>query len=247
MDGHQFDDLLRAALTSRRSLLGRALAAGGVLTGYELSEAKKKKKKKPCSPCKKRKKGKCKANLPDGTVCSGGNCLGGVCMPCGAGGDCLVFLTSATYQGDLGGLPGADAKCQGLAQDAGLPGSYRAWLSDATSAPVSRFVRSPGPYKLLNGVAIARNWDDLTDGSPLEATITVTETGGGPGDSLIAWTATQPNGTFTFGTAHCNNWSTNGNGPTGNFGAVDRLDTWSTVPVELVCVNRMHLYCFQQR
>ena len=246
MDGNQFDDLLRAAFASRRTLLGHALAAGSVFTGYEMTEAKKK-KKKPCSSCKKRKKGKCKANRPDGTACSGGSCVGGVCTPCGAGGDCLVFLTSVTYQGDLGGLAGADAKCQGLARDAGLPGSFRAWLSDATSVPASRFVRSPGPYKLINGVTIAANWDDLTDGSPLEASITVTETGGGPGNSLIAWSATQSDGTFTFGTEHCANWSTNANGPQGNFGAVDRLDGWSTVPTSLVCENRMHLYCFQQR
>ena len=149
--------------------------------------------------------------------------------------------------GGLGGLPGADAKCQGLAQAAGLPGSYRAWPSDATSAPVSRFARSPGPYILVNGVAIARSWDDLTDGSPLEDTITVTETGGGPGDSLFAWTATQPDGTFSFGTTHCNNGSTNANGPQGALGNIVSLTGWSTAPGELACVNRMHLYCFQQR
>lgn len=247
MDGQQFDDLLRAAFTSRRTLLGGMLAAGGAFSGHELAQAKKKKKKKQCPPCKKRKKGKCKGRQPDGVACPGGSCRSGACVPCGSGGDCLVFLSSSTYQGDLGGLTGADAKCQGLAQAAGLPGSYRAWLSDATSAPASRFVQSPGPYKLVNGVTIAANWADLTDGSPLAATITVTETGGGPGASLLAWTATQPNGTFVFGTEHCANWSTNGNGPAGNFGAVDRLDNWSTVPTSLVCVNRLHLYCFQQR
>jgi hypothetical protein len=81
MDGHQFDDLLRIALTSRRSVLGLALAFSGVITTHELAAAKKKKKnKKPCPPCKTRKHGKCKGTLPDGTGCSGGTCQGGSCL-----------------------------------------------------------------------------------------------------------------------------------------------------------------------
>jgi hypothetical protein len=77
MDGHQFDDLLRAALTSRRSVLGLVLAAGAAITSRDLTEARK---KKPCPPCKVRKKGKCKGTLPDGTACAGGTCQGGSCV-----------------------------------------------------------------------------------------------------------------------------------------------------------------------
>ena len=78
-DNSQFDALTRTLVTSgsRRTLLGLVAALG---FGVADAEAKKKKKKKPCPPCKKRKKGKCKATLPDGSACSGGTCQGGTCL-----------------------------------------------------------------------------------------------------------------------------------------------------------------------
>jgi hypothetical protein len=78
MDGHQFDQLLRTLVTSRRSIAGLVLVAGSAISGRELAEARK---KKPCPPCKKRKKGKCKAKLPNGTLCAGGTCQDGACSP----------------------------------------------------------------------------------------------------------------------------------------------------------------------
>jgi hypothetical protein len=42
----------------------------------------------------------------------------------------VIFLTSVSYAADLGGLPGADAKCRDLAAAVGLPGTFKAWLSD---------------------------------------------------------------------------------------------------------------------
>lgn len=78
MDAVQFDTLARS-LTSPRSRRG-ALAAvvGSALGAAALTETEA--KKKPCPPCKKRKKGKCKANLPDGTGCAGGSCQSGGCV-----------------------------------------------------------------------------------------------------------------------------------------------------------------------
>ena len=68
-------------------------------------------------------------------------------------------MTSTTYKaGDLGGLAGADAKCQARAMAAGLTGTFRAWLSDATNSPSSRFPQDAGPYLLVNGGLVANNW-----------------------------------------------------------------------------------------
>ncbi|MCA9638983.1 MAG: DUF4215 domain-containing protein, partial [Myxococcales bacterium] len=78
-----------------------------------------------------------------------------------------VFVTSTLYQGNLGGLAGADAKCQARAQAAGLPGTFLAWLSDNTNNPNTRFTKSMGPYVLVNGTKIANNYTDLTDGTLL--------------------------------------------------------------------------------
>ncbi|MCA9877979.1 MAG: hypothetical protein KC442_09355 [Thermomicrobiales bacterium] len=46
MDGRSFDNLLRSLTESRRSLVGSALAAGGIIAGLTSTEAKRKKKKK---------------------------------------------------------------------------------------------------------------------------------------------------------------------------------------------------------
>jgi hypothetical protein len=78
MDADRFDAIARAVRSGspRRTLLG--LGLGGVLAalGPDAIVAKK----KACPPCKKRKKGKCKANLPDGTACASGTCQGGSCV-----------------------------------------------------------------------------------------------------------------------------------------------------------------------
>ena len=83
---------------------------------------------------------------------------------CGEGGPCRVFVTSTEYGGIIGGLTGADTICQQLAEASNLSGTYKAWLSDSTDSPSTRFVRSTGPYQLVDGTRIAANWTSLTDG-----------------------------------------------------------------------------------
>jgi len=89
MDGSAFDRLTKtfSEPRSRRgvSRLVGVLALGGPLALVGAAEGAARKKKKPCPPCKKRKKGKCKASLPEGTSCidnagQGGTCVGGSCV-----------------------------------------------------------------------------------------------------------------------------------------------------------------------
>ncbi len=58
-----------------------------------------------------------------------------------------VFLTESTFTGNLGGVMGADAKCQAEAARASLPGEFRAWISDGVSSP-------------------QQDWPALVDGGP---------------------------------------------------------------------------------
>ncbi len=56
----------------------------------------------------------------------------------------------------MGGLVGADAACQQRAAVAGLTGTYKAWLADATSSPATRLTHHLGPYQLTTGVIPAQ-------------------------------------------------------------------------------------------
>ncbi len=121
----------------------------------------------------------------------------------------LVFVTSETYGGNLGGLPGADFKCNELASAAGLPGIYKAWIGAQTASPhevvANRFFRSSGPYLLVDGTIVATDWDDLTDGSLL-APINISETG--EIRSVEVWSNVAADGTRLgpLGSGSCSNW-----------------------------------------
>ena len=114
----------------------------------------------------------------EGVCCGDGTCCNGCCGEDGTCGACLVFATSTLRNGALGGLNGADAICQERAGAGGLPGTYRAWLSDGTGSPSTRFRRSGQGYRLPDAAqtSIATDWTDLTDGK-LRHAINVTELG----------------------------------------------------------------------
>lgn len=162
-------------------------------------------------------------------------------------GPCRVFLTSTTQDGNLGGLDGADAICQNLALAASLPGAYRAWLSDDAQSPATRFSQSNGPYHLLNGVAIASSWADLTDGT-LAAPITLAENGATFDDlGFRAWTNTRANGSGGgVQDENCAGWTSSANGSDGDEGQVTATNENWTDFASGTCNNLFHLYCFQQ-
>jgi hypothetical protein len=125
-----------------------------------------------------------------------------------------VFVTSTTYKaGDLGGLAGADAKCQARARAAALTGTFRAWLSDATASPSSRFSRDAGPYLLVNGGLVATSWLGLTSGT-LRHAINITELGtAAPTATIpdcttpIVWTNTGTDGMLADFGSTCGDWT----------------------------------------
>ena len=107
-----------------------------------------------------------------------------------------VFVTKASFISDMGGLAGADAKCQAEADDPAsiVPaGTYLPWLSDGTDSPDTRFTKSSHPYVLPDGTKIAENYTDLTDGSILHA-INVDATGAPVLGAQRFWTDTMTDG-----------------------------------------------------
>lgn len=164
----------------------------------------------------------------------------------------LVFITSQRYTGNLGGHEGADQKCQSSAQAANLPGIWRAWLSTYTSLADSRLAHSNVPYKLLNGVTVAANWNDLVD-QTLSSPINLTETGQMielENNNWNVWTNTWTSGSIYDTQSHltCNNFTSNDSSLTGRGGVSTSTDyTWTASErAGRPCNATAHLYCFQQ-
>lgn len=189
----------------------------------------------------------CGRDGADCTACPAGQvCRDGACGACGQGGPCLVFVTSSTHTGALGGLTGADAVCQNLAAAARLSGVYRAWLADATGAPATRFTRNPGPYRLVDGTKVAGSWTALTKGALAHA-IDQTETGQLARGAV--WSHVQPDGQAAASDRHCGNWTVSDVRQFGDFGSSTvKGESW-TASATVSCDGAgqpTRLYCFQQ-
>lgn len=272
MDTSAFAHLARS-LRTRRTFA----AALGVAALTNLSADAKKRRKKPCAKkcrdgCCTGKKGKCIRPAQqsktrcgtNGEICRTTNCAG-VCANCGCSADtapcptgqccrgdgacgaCLAFVSNTSYLGNLGGLAGADTKCQTSAAAANLPGVYLSWLSDPTGSPSTRFTRATAPYVLPDGSVIAQDWNALTDGS-LDHALNVTETGLTLSTETYVWTDTRVNGSLDSSTSHCNQWSQDTNAFEGNVGRTSATTgSWTRDGPAQCGYAKRRLYCFQQR
>ena len=72
----------------------------------------------------------------------------------------LVFVTSTTYRGDLGGLQAADARCRERARAANLRGTFVALLSSSTVDARTRLGTARG-WVRTDGRPFADTQDDL--------------------------------------------------------------------------------------
>jgi hypothetical protein len=174
-------------------------------------------------------------------------------LECGGSSSRCVFVTSSTHDGNLGGLAGADAICQGLASSSGslaARGTYKAWLSSSDVSAGDRLAHSAVPYKLVDGTEVASDWVDLTDGT-LTHSISITE-GGSPlsGSTERVWTNTQADGAlhFTQGGLNCVSWTQeSGGGLTGVAGFLSSTGSdWTDGDAQSCDSASVRLYCFQQ-
>jgi hypothetical protein len=150
-------------------------------------------------------------------------CKGGVWTPavdcpfvcagyaCGKDPKNVFVLPFLIEGGTIGGLANADSLCQ--LNNNKLPGTYRAWLSDSTGSPATRFSKEGGPYQLVDGTVVANNWSDLTSGKIRHA-IDLLPSGGminllGQStcqDFPPVWSNTQTNGQTLAPSLDCGDW-----------------------------------------
>lgn len=195
-------------------------------------------------------------DIPSGTMC----CINTPTtaslpnIPTQSSSDIRVFVTSTTYDGNLGGLAGADAKCQAAADDPNkdgntsdkLGGIWKAWLSGTSISVVDRITRTSGKYKLLDDTIIAQGWTDLTDDSLLKP-IDITESNTKLSTARNVWTGTSMNNLSQKRnpfTDNCLQWSSGrSEGIAGNTSFSNSAWTSKDRPR---CSTSASLYCFEK-
>lgn len=169
-----------------------------------------------------------------------------------------VFVTSGNYSADFGGIAGADAICESLAERAGLSGGnnakdWVAWLSvDATNI-FDRLQIGNLPITLINSTVIAYNRTDLTtskSGDYLRAPIRLSEANIViPASSYIATATTTAGNHYNWGFTDCTDFGVadGSNVAIGDPDVIDKDWTGSNgVSTSLrPCTDEMHLYCFE--
>jgi len=176
----------------------------------------------------------------------------------------IVFTTSVGYTGNLGGLTGADQKCQARAAAATPPlaGTFMAWLSDSTTSAASRLpTHGTLPYVMVDGTVVASDWTDLTDltGNLLQHMITVDENGNTvPGTDDVCsgfgghyvWTNSADDGTIYDPAQTCQNLTSALSTDKGNTGSASTNQAstsfWSSWCHGQSCDSLAALYCVQQ-
>ena len=127
---------------------------------------------------------------------------------------------------------------------AGLPGSYRAWLSDDTGlSPSATFTTNDVPLVLTSGVRVADDWEDLTDGT-INNPVVVDERGDQPTSVPVVWAGTDSSGTAAAAT--CKRWSSGSEAANGLDGVFDAVGGGWTASRVSPCNQLGRLYCGQQ-
>ena len=156
-----------------------------------------------------------------------------------------VFVTSLSYTGAMGGLVGADAKCQALAD---APGSkvrgkkFKAWVSSATVSASARLVQGTAPYVRVDGVGIAATFADLTDGM-LGVALNIDELGALRSDASV-WTGTRADGVRA--PTNCTGFTSSSAAVTGATGNSSNADGFWTNLEGAACSGLSGLYCIEE-
>lgn len=153
-------------------------------------------------------------------------------------GSTRIFRTAASYNGNMGGLAGADALCQTAAGTAGYSGTWKALLSSSTVNAKDRVTLVYPILRASDGIVVSST--NLWGGS-LNAAI---EPNGGTYDTF---TATVSNG-VKVGNTYCDDW-TNGSGGYGSESTANSYSTtagWINSGVNTNCGSVRSIYCVSQ-
>lgn len=156
-----------------------------------------------------------------------------------------VFVTSGQFSGDLGGVAGADAICQGAADSANLGGMWRAWLSSPSQSAIDH-ISDASPWYLPDRTTLIFSSHDQLRGNPSEL-IDWDENGS------IHWTIMElGDRVVRTGTSAgqsdetCLGFTSNSDNVRGTYGFFDELSYWTSFGAGRCSAANGRLYCFEQ-
>jgi hypothetical protein len=155
-----------------------------------------------------------------------------------------VFVTSTTFQANLGGVSAYDNQCNIRATAAGLNGTtnndFIAWMSDGFSNAATRlgfaaqgFVRVDGAPVAPTGIASLAGLLNPIDRDEFGSVVYGAE----------VWTGTQPSGAGSG--QHCANWTVNSGSSTQIGTTAGGPGLW-TANFTTSCSGARRIYCFQK-
>ena len=155
----------------------------------------------------------------------------------------IVFVSSGTYDGDLGGPSGADSKCADLAAPVpALAGKqWRAWVSDGNGDAKDRIADEE--YRLVDGTTkVVDDLADLIDGDGLDHAIDKDESGAAATGG--AWTGTDQFGEHRSSYS-CSLWDVDTALTVGGTGNVELSGISWTYTGSGTCDSSYRIYCFE--
>ena len=171
----------------------------------------------------------------------------------------VVFVSSATYLGNLGSARSYDANCNALATSAGINNStsnaFIAWMTDANSSGTASFLNlwttttttatSGAPaegFIRMDGADISNTLSDIYQGGRIMNPINLDELGA-PHASEFVYTGTSATGD-TATNLNCSNWTGAG---TVLMGLTSAGPGWWTAGPQLGCTTiQRPIYCFEK-
>jgi hypothetical protein len=154
-----------------------------------------------------------------------------------------VFVTSTIYEGNLGGLSGADQKCQASAGAAMLGGTWVAWLSqDGLNAP-TRMAQNRAWYRVDGTTLVFPDNASLASGpqNPI-----LTDENGTDRTDQVVWTGTLAGGMAS--TLDWTNWTGVDETTEITSGVASEIGSgWTDSTITGVqCHFQLAIYCFEQ-
>lgn len=148
----------------------------------------------------------------------------------------VVFVTSTLVTGNIGGIAAGDTLCQQEADDAGLAGTYIAWLSTSTVDAIDR-------------LGSARGWV-RADGEPVFDTLGTWEmfnpinrdARGQFVSAQYAFTATDSTGRYYTAFGACSDWMSESG--TGGMGELSGAGNQYSLEYSSSCATPRPIYCF---